>query len=61
MTEAIKEHYSKLAKYYNSKTKTYREIFKGECPYTSKKCDDWNCPECEVEQAEREYMKGENE
>lgn len=30
MSEAEKEYYSKLAKYYNSKTKTYRDIFKEE-------------------------------
>lgn len=32
-------------------------FFKGKCPYTGKKCEDWNCNECEVEKAEREWME----
>jgi len=32
MTNKEKEHYEKLAKYYNSKTKTYNEIFGKETP-----------------------------
>jgi hypothetical protein len=30
-----------------------KEHFKGKCPYTSKKCEDWNCKECLVERQER--------
>lgn len=42
--------------------KHWARYFNDICPYTGKKCSDWNCTECEVEQAEREYMKeSENE
>lgn len=40
---------------------TDKEIFKGICPYTDKPCEDWNCTECEVEKAEREYLESEAE
>lgn len=36
---------------------TAKEYFKGVCPYTDKPCEDWNCTECEVEKAEREYIE----
>ena len=36
---------------------TYREIFKGKCPYTNKKCDDWNCKECKVNKEEEKSLK----
>ena len=36
-------------------------FFKGKCPYTGKKCDDWNCKKCEIEDAERKYMEEEDE
>ena len=35
------------------------KIFKYRCPYTDKPCFDWNCFQCEVEKAEREYMESE--
>jgi len=38
-----------------------REIFKGICPYTNKKCDTWTCNTCEVEARERKFMEGDTE
>lgn len=35
--------------------------FKGKCPYTDKKCEDWRCQDCEVEAAERKYMENDSE
>ena len=34
-----------------------KKHFKGKCPYTDKKCEDWRCQDCEVEATERNYMK----
>lgn len=34
-----------------------KDFFNGKCPYTGKKCEDWNCNECEVEKAEREWVE----
>lgn len=36
-----------------------RSYFNGKCPYTDKECESWACLDCEVEQAEREYMESE--
>ena len=35
-----------------------REIFKGICPYTNKKCEKWTCGICEVEAREKAFMEG---
>lgn len=40
---------------------TAREIFKGVCPYTNKKCDKWTCSVCEVEKRERRFAEGDTE
>ncbi len=41
-----------------SETERYwAKFFKDICPYTGRKCEDWNCPECEVEKAEREWRE----
>lgn len=38
-----------------------KKYFKGKCPYTDKKCEDWRCQDCEVEAAERKYMENDSE
>lgn len=38
-----------------------KKFFKGKCPYTDKKCEDWRCQNCEVEAAERKYMENDSE
>ena len=38
-----------------------KKYFKGKCPYTDKKCEDWRCQNCEVEAAERKYMENDSE
>lgn len=43
-----------MAEYINEDAKKH---FKGKCPYTDKKCEGWRCQDCEVEAAERNYMK----
>lgn len=43
----------------NEAERYWAKFFKDICPYTGKKCDDWNCSECEVEKAEREFAEGE--
>lgn len=35
----------------------WAKFFKDICPYTGEKCEDWNCTECEIEKAEREWTK----
>lgn len=32
-------------------------IFNGKCPYTNVPCEDWNCANCPVEEAEREIVE----
>lgn len=32
-------------------------IFNGRCPYTNIPCEDWNCVNCPVEEAEREMVE----
>lgn len=38
-----------------------RELFKGRCPYTDKKCESWKCEDCEVEKAEIDFADNKNE
>lgn len=38
-----------------------KKYFKGKCPYTDKKCEDWRCQNCKVEAAERKYMENDSE
>lgn len=38
-----------------------RELFKGKCPYTGKKCGSWECEDCEVEKAEIDFADNKNE
>ena len=45
----------------NESERYWAKFFKDICPYTGRKCEDWNCPECEVEQSEREFAKNDNE
>lgn len=33
------------------------QYFKDRCPYTNKKCDDWNCQLCSIEKREKKWMK----
>ena len=33
-----------------------KELFDGKCPYTSKKCESFNCTECKVEEEERRFL-----
>ena len=45
----------------NEAERYWAKFFKDICPYTGKKCEDWNCDECEVEKAERKFAEGEEE
>lgn len=36
---------------------TEKEIFKGQCPYTDKNCDKWDCQNCKVNEEEKESLK----
>ena len=36
-----------------------KKYFNGKCPFTDKQCESWDCINCEVEKAEREYMESE--
>lgn len=45
----------------NEAEKYWASFFRDICPYTGKKCEVWNCNECEVEKAEREWMEKEEE
>lgn len=47
-----------IPEYINEDAKKH---FKGKCPYTDKKCEDWRCQDCEVEAAERKYMENDSE
>jgi hypothetical protein len=31
----------------------HKQYFNGICPYTSNRCDDWNCTKCEIDAEER--------
>ncbi len=37
--------------------KQIREYFHGRCPYTDKPCDNFDCPNCEVEKEEEKYLE----
>lgn len=37
-----------------------RQIFGGRCPYTGNRCETFACATCNVEAAEREYLKRED-
>jgi hypothetical protein len=41
--------------------KADREYFDSVCPYTDRHCEDWNCKQCYIERAEREYLESEAE
>lgn len=34
-----------------------RKQFNNKCPYTGKDCETFNCNNCKVEEAEREFMR----
>lgn len=36
-----------------------RQIFRGICPYTAKKCETWACSTCPIEARERDYTERE--
>jgi hypothetical protein len=40
-----------------SEKEIIKEIFKSICPYTGKECETFNCNSCEIEQAEREFVR----
>ena len=35
----------------------FKDYFKGYCPYTNIKCDNFNCSECKTEKAERQFLE----
>lgn len=41
-----------------NKFNSFAIYFHNICPYTKKKCDDWNCSKCEVEITEQEFAEG---
>lgn len=47
-----------IPEYINEDAKKY---FKGKCPYTDMKCEEWRCQNCEIEAAERKYMENDSE
>lgn len=42
----------------NNEFNSFAIYFHDICPYTKKKCDDWNCSKCEVEITEQEFAEG---
>lgn len=51
--ELLNEHTQELTEMVDDYGKA---IFQEKCPYTGNNCEAWNCADCEVEKAEREFL-----